>query len=163
MFYLEFYINTRQKIEIRFYSRTNRSYNKAACNVCYPPEKETKKRDQFDVPLDKAHLRTTKHKFITTVGMDQIDLLKLRPQENQFDKFSVQREEFDRRNKLNNKKPWLDVRYCKKNKDYIYFCNYCGSFILGGTVYKHEQLDSHWQNFQTQFMSDLNNLLLKSK
>lgn len=113
--------------------------------------------------MGTAHLKTKKHEFITTIQKDQIDSSKLRPQNNetQSDKYYVQREEWERRQKLNNKKPWLDVRFHKRNKDYISYCNYCEMFILGMTLNKHEHLDSHWRNFQNHFMADLNDLLSK--
>lgn len=145
--------------------RKIRSYNKAPCYICNRPDEDSKNHDQVCELLHKAHLNTAKHKFITTVRKDQIDTTKLRLQNNrnQSDEYYIQREEFERMKKLNNKKPWLDVRFHEKNKDYINYCNYCESFILDMTLNKHEQLDSHWQRFQIHFMNDLNNLLSKCK
>ncbi|XP_055296460.1 uncharacterized protein LOC129565513 [Sitodiplosis mosellana] len=144
--------------------KAKRSYNKAPCNACYSPEEIGENHEQFGDPLDKSHLETTKHKFITTVTKDQVDLSKIKPQNNQSqsDEYYVQREEHKRMSKLNNKKPWLDVRFCKKNQDYVHYCNYCDDFILGVTLSKHEQLDKHWKKFQKRFMTDLSHLLSKS-
>lgn len=115
--------------------------------------------------MDRAHLNTTKHKFITTIRKDQIDSSKIKPQNNriQSDEYYLEREEYNRMSKLNNRKPWLDVRFHKENKDYIYYCNYCENFILNETLNKHEQRSSHWQRFQSYFMNDLKDLLSKSE
>lgn len=145
-------------------SRTRRSYNKAKCLACYPPD-EIDQDPDVEESLDKSHLETTKHKFITTIPKDQIDVSKIKPQhvQNRSDDYYIQREEHKRVSKLNDKKPWLDVRFSKKNKDYVHYCNYCDDFILDLTVTKHEQLDRHWQKFQRRFMTDLNNCVSKSK
>lgn len=115
--------------------------------------------------MDKAHLKTTKHIFITTIRKDQIDSSKIKPQnnQNQSDEYYLQREEHKRMSKLNNKKPWLDAWFHKENKDHIHYCNYCDDFILDETLNKHEQRDDHWQRFQFHFMNDLMDLLSKSE
>lgn len=115
--------------------------------------------------MDNWHLETKKHKFITTIRKDQVDLLKIKPQnnKNQSDTFYVQRQEYARTGKLNDKKPWLDYMYHEESKQYNYYCNYCVAFILGETLNHHVNRDTHWQKFQSQFMKDLKDLLSKSK
>lgn len=150
------------KITIHFNSRIKRSYNEAPCNACYPPQRATEKHGQVVETLNKKHLITTKHEFITTIRKAQIDSLKLKPQNDPSDEYYLQREEYNRKSKLNNRKPWLDARFHKDNKDYIYYCNYCNGFILNETLNKHEQRNSHYQRFQFHFMNDLKGLVSKS-
>lgn len=113
--------------------------------------------------MSKSHLNGPKHKFITSVDKDRIDLSIIRPQNNSkvSDHYYVQREEYYRVSKLNGMKTFFDYRFYERNKEYAYYCTYCDEFILGLTVDKHETLDSHWEIYRNHFKSDLENLLLK--
>lgn len=139
-----------------FNSRVKRTYSKKQCIVC-----------GFKVSTDKyllnQHNKTRIHTSILNIKEDQIDESKLEPQRNESDEYYLRREEYERRKKLDDKKPWLDFRFHKDSKQYSNYCNICDGFISGQTLEKHENSDAHWDRFQTEFMISLKNLLSKCK
>lgn len=100
-------------------------------------------------------------------AIQEVDKNKIKKQENLDDLHFEQREEFKRKNKINNitknnkliKEPWLDVRFYDETKDYEHYCVYCEVFARK----KHEKSREHWRNFTIIFMNDFKSCLFESK
>lgn len=132
------------------------------CDACYAPE------DVGKLPPDWSHRNSDRHISIMTTSKKEIDLGKIKPQDNDTDRYYVQGEEYDRMNKLNkytrrNCKPWLDWRFFKW--DYEYYCEWCEEFVGLSikSVEKHAKLAEHRQKFHQCFRVDLESLLVDSE